>query len=47
MKWHVEFAKQATTFIDKNNISKEQIFYLIGEAIRNFQEDELSMISEK
>ena len=43
MKWRIGFAKQATTFIDRNNISKEQIFYLIGEAIRNFQGEEASI----
>ena len=43
MKWRIGLAKQATTFIDRNSISKEQIFYIIGEAIRNFQGEEVSV----
>ena len=43
MKWQIEFAKQAVTFVDRNNISKEQIFYLIRDAIRNFQGERVSI----
>ncbi len=47
MKWRVELAKQALTFIDRNDISKEQIFYIIAEAIRNFQGETVSIDIKK
>ena len=43
MRWHIKFAKRATIFSDKNNISKEQMFGIIILAIRNFQGEVVSI----
>lgn len=37
MKWHIELAKHANTFIVVNHISKEHIFSIVTDAIKNFQ----------
>lgn len=37
MKWRVDLAKHASTFIEVNHISKEYIFSVIADAIKNFQ----------
>jgi mRNA interferase RelE/StbE len=37
MKWRVDLAKHASVFIKVNNIPKEYIFAVIGDAIKNFQ----------
>jgi len=47
MKWHIKLAKHATVFIDKNNIPKEQVFDIIGDAIRNFQGEVTSVDIKK
>ena len=47
MKWHIDLTKQAVIFIDTNNISKEQIFEIIGDAIRNFQGEAISIDIKK
>ncbi len=37
MKWHVDLAKHASSFIEVNHIPKERIFNVIADAIKNFQ----------
>ena len=43
MKWHVELAKHASTFISVNHIPKEYIFIVIADAIKNFQGEMVSI----
>ncbi len=47
MKWYIGLAKRADAFINKNGISKEQIFSIIGDAIRNFQGEVVSVDIKK
>lgn len=43
MKWHIGLAKHANSFIDANNISKDQVFGIVKDAIRNFQGEIVSI----
>ena len=43
MRWHVELAKHASTFIAVNHIAKEDIFDIISDAIKNFQGEMVSI----
>lgn len=43
MKWHVELAKHASTFITVNHIAKEDILNIIADAIKNFQGEIVSI----
>ena len=43
MKWSVDLAKHADTFIETNHIPKKYIFDVIGDAIRNFQCETVSI----
>jgi len=42
MRWHIELSRHASTFITVNHISKEHVFSLIADAIRNFQGEIIS-----
>lgn len=43
MKWHVDLARRASTFIEVNHIPKEHIFGVIADAIKNFQGEMISI----
>ena len=43
MRWHIDLAKHANTFIEVNRIPKEHIFSIVADAIRNFQGEVISI----
>ena len=43
MRWHVELARHASTFIEVNHIPKEYVFDVITDAIKNFQGEMVSI----
>ena len=47
MRWHVELAKHASTFIKVNHIPKEDILDIITDAIKNFQGEMVSIDIKK
>ncbi|MEK9181562.1 MAG: hypothetical protein AAB786_00915 [Patescibacteria group bacterium] len=47
MKWHIDLAKHANTFIKVNNIPKEHIFDVVADAIKNFQGEVVSIDIKK
>lgn len=43
MKWDIELARHASTFISVNHIPKEHIFDVVTDAIKNFQGEMVSI----
>ncbi|HEX9722077.1 MAG TPA: hypothetical protein VGA53_02330 [Candidatus Paceibacterota bacterium] len=47
MKWKIETSKNAEKFLAKNQLSKNEVFDLIGRAIRRLREEQANVNMKK